>query len=53
MDPSGNALPFSGTPALNALIIAELATITLSTSAWRAEETVDQSPEIRERDSIL
>ena len=43
MEPSGKGWPFPGTPALYALIIAGLATITLSTSLVRAEETTDQS----------
>jgi hypothetical protein len=48
MEPSGKGWPFPGTPALNALIIAGLATITLrissgSVASVRAEETTDQS----------
>src|SRR5882762_4194874 len=41
--PSGKGLPLPGTPALYALIMIGLATITLSTSSVRAEETTDQS----------
>ena len=43
MEPSGKGLPLPGTPALYALIMVGLATITLSTSSVRAEETTDQS----------
>src|SRR5439155_18794539 len=41
--PSGKGLPLPGTPALYALIMVGLATITLSTSSVRAEETTAQS----------
>src|SRR5580700_874927 len=43
MDPSGKAWPLRGTPALYALIIVGFATITLSISVVRAEETSAQS----------
>src|SRR5208282_4041071 len=43
LEPSGKGWPFPGTPALYALIMVGLATITLSTSLVRAEETTDQS----------
>ncbi len=43
MEPSGKGWPLPGTPALYALIIVGLATITLSTSSVRAEETTAQS----------
>src|SRR5208282_5754323 len=43
MEPSGKGLPLPGTPALYALIMIGLATITLSTSSVRAVETTDQS----------
>src|ERR1700692_4459237 len=43
LEPSGNGWPLPGTPALYALIMVGLATITLSTSSVRAEETTDQS----------
>ena len=43
MEPSGKGWPLPGMPALYALIMAGLATITLSTSSVRAEETTDQS----------
>src|ERR1700722_7042127 len=43
MDPSGKGRPFPGTPALYALIIVGFATITLSISVVRAEETSAQS----------
>src|SRR5207245_10858649 len=42
-EPSGKGLPLPGTPALYALIMFGLATITLSTSSVRAEETTAQS----------
>src|SRR6476620_117976 len=42
-EPSGKGLPLPGMPALYALIIVGLATITLSTSSVRAEETTAQS----------
>jgi hypothetical protein len=41
-EPSGNGLPLPGTPDLYAAIMVGLATITLSTSSVRAEETTDQ-----------
>src|SRR5271170_1098714 len=43
MEPSGKAWLLPGTPALYALIIVGFATMTLSTSSVRAEETTDQS----------
>ena len=43
MEPSGKGWPLPGTPALYALIMAGLATITLSMSSCRAEETSAQS----------
>src|SRR5712672_1830648 len=43
MEPSGKGWPLPGTPALYALIIGGLATITLSTSSVRADETTAQS----------
>src|SRR5208337_5594965 len=43
MEPSGKGLPLPGIPALYALIMVGLPTITLSTSSVRAEETTDQS----------
>src|SRR5208283_2498854 len=43
MEPSGKGWPLSGTPALNDLIIFGLATMTLSISSVRAEETTAQS----------
>jgi len=43
MEPSGKGWLLPGTPALYALIMAGLATITLSISSVRAEETTDQS----------
>ncbi len=42
-EPSGKGWPLPGTPALYALIMVGLATITLSTSSVRAEETTAQS----------
>src|SRR6202042_2839818 len=42
-EPSGKGWPLPGMPALYALIMVGLATITLSTSSVRAEETTDQS----------
>src|SRR5437763_3749854 len=41
--PSGKGWPLPGMPALKALIIIGLATMTFSTSSVRAEETTDQS----------
>src|SRR5205823_1223712 len=43
LEPSGNGWPLPGMPALYASIMAGLATITLSTSSVRAEETTAQS----------
>jgi hypothetical protein len=43
MEPSGKGWPSPGTPALYALIIVGLATITSSTSSVRAEQTTAQS----------
>jgi hypothetical protein len=43
LEPSGKGWPLPGTPALYALIMVGLATITLSTSSVRAEETTAQS----------
>src|ERR1700680_1701169 len=43
MEPSGKDWPLAGTPAVYAFILVGLATITLSTSSVRAEETTDQS----------
>src|SRR5579864_5523320 len=43
MDPSGKDWPLPGTPVLNALIIVGFATITLSISVVRADETSAQS----------
>src|ERR1700744_954553 len=43
LEPSGKGWPLPGTPALYASIMIGLATITLSTSSVRAEETTDQS----------
>src|SRR3984957_19555027 len=43
LDPSGKGRPLPGTPALYALIIVGFATITLSISVVRAEETSAQS----------
>src|SRR5580704_4182451 len=43
LEPSGKGWPLPGTPALKAAIMAGLATITLSTSSVRAEETTAQS----------
>src|SRR4029077_3980519 len=42
MEPSGKGWPLPGTPALYALIMVGLATITLSTSSVRAEATTDE-----------
>src|ERR1700680_5232289 len=43
LEPSGKGWPLPGIPALYALIMIGLATITLSTSSVRAEETTAQS----------
>src|SRR5260370_42659708 len=43
LEPSGKRWPLPGRPALYALIMVGLATITLSTSSVRAEETTAQS----------
>src|SRR5216110_1734547 len=43
MEPSGKGWPLPGTPALYAVIMVGLPTITLSTSSVRAEETTAQS----------
>src|SRR6476620_5275028 len=43
LEPSGKGLPLPGTPALYALIMVGLATITLSTSSVLAVETTAQS----------
>src|SRR6202007_2406789 len=43
LEPSGKGWPLPGTPALYASIIIGLATITLSTSSVRADETTAQS----------
>src|SRR5205085_10800565 len=43
LEPSGKGWPLPGTPALYAVIMVGLATITLSTSSVRAEETTAQS----------
>src|SRR6188472_35382 len=43
LEPSGKGWPLPGTPALYASIMVGLATITLSTSSVRAEETTAQS----------
>jgi hypothetical protein len=43
LEPSGKGWPLPGTPALYALIMVGLATMTLSTSSVRAEETTAQS----------
>src|ERR1700726_3695243 len=43
LEPSGKGWPLPGTPALYALIMSGLASITLSTSSVRAEETAHQS----------
>jgi hypothetical protein len=43
LEPSGKGWPLPGTPALYASIMVGLATITLSTSSVRAEETIAQS----------
>src|SRR5258708_23466578 len=43
LEPSGKGWPLSATPALYASIMVGLATITLSTSSVRAEETTAQS----------
>jgi hypothetical protein len=43
LEPSGKGWPLPGTPAWYALIMAGLATITLSTSSVRAEDTTAQS----------
>src|SRR4051794_33343512 len=43
LEPSGKGWPSPGTPALYASIMVGLATITLSTSSVRAEETTAQS----------
>src|SRR6202453_4520843 len=43
MEPSGKGWPLPGTPALYAVIILGLATISLSTSSVRAQEATDQS----------
>src|SRR5438552_4210123 len=43
LEPSGKGWPLPGTPALYALIMVGLATITLSTSSVRADETTAQS----------
>src|SRR4030095_5319525 len=43
IEPSGKRWPLPGTPSLYALIMVGFATITLSTSSVRAEETTDQS----------
>src|SRR5262249_6661216 len=42
-EPSGNACPLAGTPALYASIMIGLATMTLSTSSVRAVDTTAQS----------
>src|SRR5580765_2179272 len=54
MEPSGKGWPLPGTPALYAVIMVGLPTITLSTSSVRAEETtapVLVSLEVGKRDS--
>src|SRR5882724_11402925 len=43
LEPSGKGWPLPGTPDLYASIMVGLATMTLSTSSVRAEETTDQS----------
>jgi hypothetical protein len=43
LEPSGKGWPLPGTPALYALIMVGLATITLSTSSARADETTARS----------
>ena len=43
LEPSGKGWPLPGTPALYALIMAGLPTITFNTSSVLAEETTDQS----------
>src|SRR4051794_23825545 len=43
LEPSGKGCPLPGMPALYALIIVGLATMTLSTSSVRAEDTTAQS----------
>src|SRR4051812_45871686 len=43
LEPSGKGWPLPGTPVLYASIMVGLATITLSTSSVRAEETTAQS----------
>jgi hypothetical protein len=43
LEPTGKGRPLCGTPALYASIMVGLATITLSTSSVRAEETTAQS----------
>src|SRR6187402_2920213 len=43
LEPSGNGWPLPGTPVLYASIMVGLATITLSTSSVRADETTAQS----------
>ena len=43
MEPYGKGWPLPGTPVLYALIMVGLATMTLSTSSVRAEETTAQS----------
>src|SRR6204780_215410 len=53
LEPSGKGWPFPGTPALYALIMVGLATITLSTSSVRAEETTDQSSYPRKSENAI
>src|SRR5277367_6104759 len=53
MEPSGKGLPLPGTPALYALIMVGLATITLSTSSVRAEETTAQSSYPRKSENAM
>jgi hypothetical protein len=54
MEPSGKGCPLPGTPALNAVIMVGLATITLSTFVGvgrRDDRPILVSPEVGERDS--
>src|SRR3984957_11952683 len=53
MEPSGKGWPLSGMPALNALIIVGLPTITLSLSSVWAEETSDQTSYPRKSENAI
>src|SRR5579863_3526144 len=53
LEPSGKGWPLPGMPALYALIITGLATITFSISSVRAEETTDQSSYPRKSENAI